>query len=82
MPSPQRVPPAEPVGASLTSHLAAALLPPVADDASIQRVRVRATLTPLGMLQPQKLKVVKPLVHLCARAPQGAGPEDGRVEDH
>ncbi|MGB2819616.1 MAG: prenyltransferase/squalene oxidase repeat-containing protein, partial [Phycisphaerae bacterium] len=34
---------------------------------SIQRVRVRATLTPLGMLQPQKLKVVKPLVH---RAPE------------
>jgi len=63
VPSPQRVPPADPLGASLSSHLAAVLPPPVADDASLQRVRVRAALTPLGVLKPQKLRVVKPIEH-------------------
>jgi hypothetical protein len=63
VPSPQRVPPADPLGASLSSHLAAALLPPVADDALLQRVRVRAALTPLGLLQPQRLRIPRPIKH-------------------
>ena len=61
--SPQRVPPADPLGASLSGHLAVALLPPVADDLVLERVRLKAALVPLDALKPQKLKVVKPIEH-------------------
>ena len=63
VPIPQRVPPADPLGASLTGHLVAAISPPVADNAPLPRVRLANKLAPLGALSPQRLRVVKPIEH-------------------
>ena len=61
--SPERLPPADPRGASLTAHLSADLHPPVARDVPLDRVLPRPAIVPLGVLIPQRMKVVKPLDH-------------------